>query len=213
MRSGFRWRQGAGDVARGGSPGARRIAWPRTLAAKRNARLRSEHLRFVHEEARGGVLHCFVLDCSHSMLAGHQLALAKGLLVALFDQARATRSEVALVCFGGVGADVRFGPAVPRWWIERWLAPVGGGGGTPFVLGIETASALLERAARLKPAQQRWLWILSDGRSSGSPSRPASADHVVLVDFEQVERVRIGRCEQIAKAWDGLHLTPQQLIG
>ncbi|BCZ79547.1 hypothetical protein PTKU64_32220 [Paraburkholderia terrae] len=189
-------------MARGGSPGARRIAWPRTLAAKRNARLRSEHLRFAHEEARGGVLHCFVLDCSHSMLSGQRLALAKGLLVALFDQARATRSEVALVCFGGVGADVRFGPAVPRWWNERWIAPIGGGGGSPLTLGVETASVLLERASRLKPAQQRQLWILSDGRSSGSPSHPAHADRIVFVDFEQGS-VAIGRCAELALEWGG----------
>ncbi|EUC19449.1 UNVERIFIED_ORG: magnesium chelatase subunit ChlD-like protein [Burkholderia sp. CF145] len=211
MRSGFRWRQGAGDATPGGSPGARRIAWPRTLAAKRNARLRSEHLRFVNEEARGGVLHCFVLDCSHSMLSGQRLALAKGLLVALFDQARATRSEVALVCFGGVGADVRFGPAVPRWWNERWIASLGGGGGTPLTLGIETASALLERAARLKPAQQRCLWVLSDGRSSGMPSRPAHVDHVVFVDFEQ-KQLRIGRCASLACMWGDEYFPYHALI-
>ncbi|WP_353554306.1 VWA domain-containing protein [Paraburkholderia terrae] len=212
MRSGFRWRQGAGDATRGGSPGARRIVWPRTLAAKRNAALLPEHLRFVHEEARGGVLHCFVLDCSHSMLSGQRLALAKGLLVALFDQARATRSEVALVCFGGVGADVRFGPAVPRWWNERWLAPVGGGGGTPFVSGIETASALLDRATLSKPSQERWLWIFSDGRINASPSRPAAADRVVFVDFEQDGKVRLGRCARLAREWGGSHLMPRQLI-
>lgn len=212
MRSGFRWRQGAGDATRGGSTGARRIAWPRTLAAKRNEPLHADHLRFVQEEARGGVLHCFVLDCSGSMLSGQRLALAKGLLVALFDRLRVARSEAALVCFGGAQADVRFGPAVPRWWNERWLAPIGGGGGTPLMLGVDTASAVLERAASRKPAQQRWLWILSDGRSSGVPSRPATADHVVFVDFEQRERVQIGRCAQLANAWGASHITAHQLI-
>jgi magnesium chelatase subunit ChlD-like protein len=202
MRSGFRWQDDAGHVARGGSAGARRIAWPRTLAAKRDEALRAEHLRFVHEEARGGMLHCFVLDCSHSMLSGQRLALAKGLLVALFDQARVTRSEVALVCFGGTGAEVRFGPAVPRWWNERWIASIGGGGGTPFLPGIDKAGELLERAARKKRTQQRWLWVLTDGRSSRLPSRPVVADHVVVVDFER-ERVRLGRCSHLARAWNG----------
>jgi magnesium chelatase subunit ChlD-like protein len=211
MRSGFRWRQGAGEAARGGSAGAR-IAWPHTLAAKRNERLSAAHLRFVHEEARGGVLHCFVLDCSGSMLSNRRLALAKGLLVALFDQARAARSRVALVCFGGDGADVRFGPAVPRWWNERWLAPVGGGGGTPLTLGIDTAATLLERAARLRPAQQRWLWVLSDGRSHGAPARPLSADHVVFVDFELDASVRLGRCAQLAQTWGADYMRPNELI-
>jgi magnesium chelatase subunit ChlD-like protein len=101
---------------------------------------------------------------------------------------------------------------VPRWWNERWLAPVGGGGGTPLTLGVETASALLERAARLKPAQQRWLWILSDGRSTGSPRRPPLADQVVFVDFERDESVRLGRCLQLAQAWGSKYMRPDGLI-
>jgi magnesium chelatase subunit ChlD-like protein len=189
-----------------------RIAWPRTLAAKRNQRLHVDHLRFVREAARGGVLHCFLLDCSGSMLSGQRLALAKGLLVALFDRARAGRSEAALVCFGGQGADVRFRPAVPRWWNERWLSPIGGGGGTPLTLGMETAAQVLDRAARRKPGQQRWLWILTDGRSSGTPARPVATDHVVFVDFEHDETVRLGRCAQLAQAWGVECVRPDGLI-
>ncbi|MGF6774220.1 magnesium chelatase subunit ChlD-like protein [Paraburkholderia sp. GAS199] len=161
---------------------------------------------------RGGVLHCFVLDCSGSMLAGQRLALAKGLLVALFDRASAARAEAALVCFGGAGADLRFGPAVPRWWNERWLRPVGGGGGTPFASGVRRAAQLLEQSARRKPAQQRWLWILTDGRSSDRPVRPSAADEIVFVDFER-EAVRLGRCEALADAWGATYVTPQTLAG
>jgi magnesium chelatase subunit ChlD-like protein len=211
MRSGFRWREGAGDATRDGTSGAR-IAWPRTLAAKRDERLRPDHLRYVREEARGGVLHCFVLDCSGSMMSGQKLARAKGLLVAMFDQARAARADVALVCFGGDRADVRFGPAAPRWWNQRWIEPIGGGGGTPLILGVEAASTLLERVARRRPAQQRWLWVFSDGRSSGMPARPAHADHVVIVDFEQ-ERTRIGRCAELAREWSGEWLPFDALMG
>ncbi|CAH2807913.1 MAG: ChlD component of cobalt chelatase involved in B12 biosynthesis [uncultured Paraburkholderia sp.] len=213
-RSGFRWRQqGAGSNARRsprGEPG-RRIAWPATLAARRADTLRHEHLRFVREAPRGGVLHCFVLDCSGSMLGGQHLALAKGLLVALFDHASTTRAEAALVCFGGSGADLRFGPAVPRWWNERWLAPLGGGGGSPLASGVERVTRLLENCARRKPAQQRWLWILTDGRSHDEPVRPGFADEVVFVDFEQ-EAVRLGRCAALAQAWGARRVTPAELV-
>jgi magnesium chelatase subunit ChlD-like protein len=188
-----------------------RIGWPRTLAAKRNQPLRASHLCYRPEESHGGVLHCFVLDCSGSMLAGDRLALAKGLLVALFDRARAERAEAALVRFGGTGAQVRFGPAVPRWWNERWLRPVGGGGGTPLGDGIDTAAQLLQRAARRRPGQQRWLWLLSDGRSSGTPTRPPSADQIVCVDFEHA-RVPLRRCAALAAAWDGLCVSADELI-
>jgi magnesium chelatase subunit ChlD-like protein len=194
-----------------GKPG-KRIAWPPTLAAMRQDRLRVEHLRFTREAPRGGVLHCFVLDCSGSMLAGQRLALAKGLLIALFDRASAARAEAALVCFGGAGADVRFGPAVPRWWNERWLRPVGGGGGTPLTSGIRRAAQLLERSARVRPAQQRWLWILTDGRTRDEPARPLDADEVVFVDFER-DAIRLGRCEALADAWGARIFAPEELIG
>ncbi|ASW02867.1 vWA domain-containing protein [Paraburkholderia aromaticivorans] len=178
----------------------------------RDGALRAEHLRFMHEAPRGGVLHCFVLDCSGSMLTGQRLALAKGLLVALFDRASAARAEAALVCFGGVGADVRFGPAVPRWWNERWLSPVGGGGGTPLAAGVRRASQLLAHSARRKPAQQRWLWILTDGHTRDTPVRPLDVDEVVFVDFER-EGLRLGRCEALADAWGARRLTPDELMG
>ncbi|MFP3563473.1 vWA domain-containing protein [Paraburkholderia sp. SIMBA_030] len=194
-----------------GAPG-KRIAWPQTFAAMRREKLRTEHLRFAPEAPQGGVLHCFVLDCSGSMLAGQRLALAKGLLIALFDRASAARAEAALVCFAGARADLRFGPAVPRWWNERWLRPVGGGGGTPLASGVRKAAQLLERTARRKPAQQRWLWILTDGRSSDQPMRPLSADEVVFVDFER-EAIRLGRCEALADAWGATRVTPEALMG
>ena len=194
-----------------GKPG-KRIAWPQTLAAMREERLRAEHLRFAREAARGGVLHCFVLDCSGSMLAGQRLALAKGLLIALFDRASAARAEAALVCFGGAGAHVRFGPAVPRWWNERWLRPLGGGGGSPLSSGVRRASQLLERSARIRPAQQRWLWILTDGRTRDEPARPLDAHEVVFVDFEG-DAIRLGRCAALADAWGARLFTPEELIG
>jgi magnesium chelatase subunit ChlD-like protein len=194
-----------------GQPGTR-IAWPQTLAAMRQQTLHAEHLRFVREAPRGGVLHCFVLDCSGSMLAQQRLALAKGLLIALFDRASAARHEAALICFGGAGADVRFGPAVPRWWNERWLRPVGGGGGTPLGAGIGRAAQLLERRARLRPAQQRWLWILTDGRTRDEPTRPRAADEIVFVDFER-EMIPLGRCAAIAGEWGARCFAPEELIG
>ncbi|MFM0043461.1 VWA domain-containing protein [Paraburkholderia sediminicola] len=193
-----------------GTPG-KRIAWLPTLTAMRQDALCAEHLRFVREAPRGGVLHCFVLDCSGSMLGGQRLALAKGLLSALFDRASTSRAEAALVCFGGAGADLRFGPAVPRWWNERWLRPVGGGGGTPLASGVRQAAQVLVRSARRKPTQQRWLWILTDGRSGHQPARPLHADEVIFVDFER-EAIRLGRCRTLADAWGAALFTPEELI-
>lgn len=144
------------------------------------------------------------------MLSNDRLALAKGLIVAYFDRAARDRVETALICFGGQGAARRFGPAVPRWWNARWLEPVDGGGGTPLADGIAAAAQLLARDARREPGKQRWLWVLSDGRTRETPPKPASADHVVFVDFDDAA-VRIGRGARLAAAWGAQWLTADAL--
>ncbi|KVE33971.1 vWA domain-containing protein [Burkholderia sp. TSV86] len=192
-----------------GEPGSR-IAWRATLAAARGDALRAEHLRYRPRSGSPGALHCFVLDCSASMLAHGRLARAKGLVVALFDCLARERAAAALVCFGGGSANVRFGPAVPRWWNERWLAPIGGGGGTPFAQGIDAAQRLLARAARRQPQQARWLWVLSDGRTRETPARPVHAERIVVVDFDDAS-VRLGRCARLARAWGATLIEPDAL--
>ncbi|MGO4326078.1 hypothetical protein AB4Z49_03235, partial [Cupriavidus sp. M-11] len=84
-------------------------------------------------------------------------------------------------------------------------------GGTPLALGMQRAGELLARAARRRPAQQRWLWLLSDGRSPEQPVRPHRADAVMVVDFEQ-QAVALGRCRELAAAWDGEYLLAQALV-
>lgn len=145
------------------------------------------------------------------MLSHGQMALAKGLLVALFDRARDERAEAALISFGGARAQWHFGPAVPRWWNERWVEPVGTGGGTPLAAGVERASQLLDAARRRKPAQTRFVWLLSDGRTTQLPPRPRHADHVIVVDLERAA-VRVGRCRALARAWDGACIEPADLL-
>ncbi|MBR8061339.1 vWA domain-containing protein [Burkholderia dolosa] len=195
-------------------PGAVRagtvIAWPATLAAKRGGRLHVEHLRFRERAGAPRALHCFVLDCSASMLAHDRLALAKGLIVAYFDRAARDRMETALICFGGNGAARRFGPAVPRWWNARWLEPVDGGGGTPLADGIAVAAQLLARDARRNPDKQRWLWVLSDGRTRDTPAKPAAADHVVFVDFDDAP-VPSRQGARLASAWGAQWMTADAL--
>ena len=182
-----------------------------TLRAKRSMPLDARHLRYRRTQGEGAVLHCFVLDCSGSMLAGERLARAKGMLVALFDRAYRERAEIALVCFGGGRAEVRRQPGAAHWFNERWVAPIGGGGGTPLALGLARAGTVLARAARRRPSQRRWLWVLTDGRTNERPEAPSSADEIVVVDFEE-GLARVGRCGELAHRWGATCFAADDMI-
>lgn len=134
------------------------------------------------------------------MLHGQQLALAKGVLAQLLTRVYQARGDAALLCFAAARAEVRLQPSRARPWNEAWLRPIRGGGGTPLALGMASADRLLARHAGKAPLQQRWLWVLTDGRTSESPPRPRWAHHVVVVDLER-QAVALARCRALAQAW------------
>lgn len=202
MRGG-RWSTGPARHRGEDAPSAR-IHWLRTLQAKRDRPLDASHLRYRPASPGVEVLHCFVLDCSGSMLAADTLARAKRVLLDLFDTAARKRHRVVLVCFGGAGAQRRFGPAIPRWWNERWVRPIGGGGGTPLHQGLDEARCVLRDAARSAAGAERWLWLLSDGRTTERPPAP-EADRRVVIDFEAAT-IRWGVCRELADQWQADYL-------
>ncbi len=173
--------------------------------------MNAQHVRFRRTDADASALHCFLLDCSGSMLGGERLARAKGMLIALFDRAYRERAEVALVCFGGGRAEVRRQPGAAHWFNERWIAPIGGGGGTPLTLGISNAATVLARAARRRPHQRRWLWVLTDGRVNDRPVAPASADRIIVVDFEDAP-LRVGGAKVLAASWQAHYVPADALL-
>lgn len=144
------------------------------------------------------------------MLGGERLSKAKGWVLACFDRAAMERVHAALICFGGGRADLRFGPAIPRWWNERWVEPIGGGGGTSFEIGVAAATKLLDQAKRRNPAQECVLWVLGDGRTRDQPTKPRSADRVVIVDCEG-SGAPLGRWERLAREWGAHYLRPEDI--
>lgn len=163
--------------------------------------LRAAHLRHRPQQAHSGALHCFLLDCSASMRNDGNLARAKGLLLALMQEAYQRRDHVALLCFAGEVVELRLPPRRASAWNDDWVAPIAAGGGTPLALGVQRAAQLLARSE----ARQRWLWLLTDGRTLESPVRPDAADVACVVDFETA-RLPLQRARQLAARWDARYL-------
>jgi magnesium chelatase subunit ChlD-like protein len=197
----------SGDVYTALRHGARegsQLHWHRTLVAKGPRPLTEEHLQWKPESQGLPALHCLLVDCSQSMLAGGGLARAKGLLLRLIQMSYEQRAEVAIVGFSGAAAKVHLAPTLARPMtsrhVEKWLQPIRGAGATPFARGVAAASNLLMRAARERPQQTRWLWLLTDGRTLEAPTRPRAVDTVVIVDCDQ-RRMRVGQCRTLARRW------------
>ncbi|MFS2203978.1 vWA domain-containing protein [Variovorax sp. Varisp36] len=142
-----------------------------------------------------------MLDCSASMRSDSSLARAKGLLLALMQEAYQRRDHVALLCFAGEVVELRLPPRRASAWNDDWVAPIAAGGGTPLALGVQRAGHLLAKSE----SRQRWLWLLTDGRSSENPARPEAADMACVVDFETA-RVPLHRARQLATHWDARYV-------
>lgn len=138
------------------------------------------------------------------MAAGGALARAKGVLLALMEQAYRRRERVALLCFAGGRVELRLPPRKASAWNDGWIAPIGAGGGTPLGPAIAQAAQLLARSTA--PGGEGWLWLLTDGRVRAWPARPAQAAQVRVIDFEQ-GRLRLGRAQALARAWGALWLS------
>ncbi len=192
------------------------LSWPGTLAAMRGKPLAVPHLRAIQRSAAAPGRTVFLLDCSASMVASGALAHAKGLLMPWLRSLRRQDAEAVVIGFGGSGVQLRFGPAVPRGWNARWLAPIAGGGGTPLGRGVDAAQAYGRRgeAGRRASSIGRVDFVLlTDGRSEEYPTRPEGFDAVDIVvpasDDEAVGqetlRRQIGRRQaaRLALAWRG----------
>lgn len=134
------------------------------------------------------------------MAAGGALARAKGVLLALMGEAYRRREQVALLCFAGTRVELRLAPRKAAAWNDDWIAPIGGGGGTPLAAAVDEAARLLQRHCGADAACEGWLWLLTDARTREQPARPAAAMQACIVDFE-AGRVRLGKAARLAQSW------------
>lgn len=131
--------------------------------------IRASDLRFRRFRGKAGILFVFVVDASGSM-AVNRMAQAKGAMARLLQQAYVFRDQVALVRFGGEGAETLLPPTRSLQRAKRLVEALPASGATPLAAGLVQALGVA-RAARLRGSPQPVLLILTDGRAN-RPARP-----------------------------------------
>ena len=173
------WRRRRAAAAPGGgregpsAPGTERVA--RAGKAGAGMVIRASDLRFQRLRGKAGLLFIFVVDASGSM-AVNRMAQAKGAMARLLQQAYVFRDQVALVRFGGEGAETLLPPTRSVQRAKRLVEALPAAGATPLAAGLVQALGVA-RSAKLRGSPHPVLLILTDGRAN-RPARPATSGPV-----------------------------------
>ncbi|OYR86396.1 magnesium chelatase, partial [Halorubrum ezzemoulense] len=192
-------------------------------AAARNGRSRpaDADLRRAVRADDADTLTVFVADASASMAPA--MRAAKGVALELLRDAYAERDEVALVAFGGDGAEVLLPPTTSVSLAARQLKELPAADRTPLPDGLREAAAVVERE---EPAAATVV-LVSDGRANvagGSPTaatreaaeRVAETDASVLV--VDAGEPRAGVLDVVCEATEARRtplgaLSPESVVG
>ena len=173
------WRRRRAAAAPGGgregpsAPGTEMAA--RAGKAGAGMVIRASDLRFQRLRGKAGLLFIFVVDASGSM-AVNRMAQAKGAMARLLQQAYVFRDQVALVRFGGEGAETLLPPTRSVQRAKRLVEALPAAGATPLAAGLVQALGVA-RSAKLRGSPHPVLLILTDGRAN-RPARPATSGPV-----------------------------------
>ncbi len=128
-----------------------------------------ENVRYRKIAGRGRRNLLFVVDTSGSMLSAQRLAMVKGCITSLLQDAYQKRTRVALVSYGGTNARLILPFTSSVEMAAKRVEEMRGGGPTPLIEALSIASALME-GVEGEPVS---VILLSDGRynrRSGVPS-------------------------------------------
>lgn len=122
--------------------------------------LHEQNMRYRKVAGRGRRNVLFVIDTSGSTLAADRLALVKGCVISLLQDAYVKRTRVAIVGYGGAHARLVLPFTSSSEMAAKRIGAMPGGGGTPLVDALALAAGLIDRVDG-EPVE---IILLSDGR-------------------------------------------------
>lgn len=148
------------------------------VAAKRatdpGAQITRDDLRVAHRQGTAANLVILAVDTSSSMGADRRIAATKATVLSLLTDAYQQRDRVALITFGGRGAEIALRPTGSVEVARNRLVELPVGGTTPLADALDVIRDLAEQAGRAKDLEPIVV-IVTDGRATAGGDNPLTA--------------------------------------
>ncbi len=106
--------------------------------------IREENLRYWKYSGKAKHYYLFLIDTSGSMLSRDRLAMVKGCVCSLLEDAYVKRTRVAVISYGGGGACLDLPFTSSQELAASRISAMKGGGSTPLIPALAIASGLIE---------------------------------------------------------------------
>lgn len=169
-----------------------------------------QSLVFKSRRQGQALLHCVLLDTSASTLNSQAFAKAKGVILAIAEQAYLQREQIVIYGFGGDTVDCLLPQVRAPQRIQTLLDEIQAGGGTPIQQALDRASLALQQVARQQPNVSIMSYLLTDGRVSGELAANVWQGAMYVIDIEQAT-IKRGRAQEIAQAYGAQYMTLDSL--
>ncbi|WP_323174363.1 VWA domain-containing protein [Natrialba sp. PRR66] len=138
----------------------------RAAASRGETTVGSDDLRLAVREGTAAATVVFAVDASASMQPA--MRTAKGVVLELLRESYQRRDDIAFVAFAGDDADVLLPPTHSVSLAARHLKSLPTGDRTPLPAGLETASAVVERA----DTETAVVVLVTDGKATATDGSP-----------------------------------------
>ncbi|ELZ02290.1 VWA domain-containing protein [Natrialba aegyptia] len=138
----------------------------RAAASRGETTVGSDDLRRAVREGTAAATVVFAVDASASMQPA--MRTAKGVVLELLRESYQRRDDIAFVAFAGDDADVLLPPTHSVSLAARHLKSLPTGDRTPLPAGLETASAVVERA----DTETAVIVLVTDGKATAADGSP-----------------------------------------